>query len=547
MNYRAFPKMLCLALILTALMSCASAPRRMTVPTESTRAEIERHLVVINARDLSVLVSDEPLKTPELVRQFYYRRDYRPAWIYRSRLNKSAKALLKAIRSADEHGLRPASYHLAALDAILSAPDSDNAPQRAARDILLTDAYFTYSSHLAGLPLDSRDGRLMWRRHAEHQDPITRLETGLASRNFTKHIKSLSTQETGYQQLKAALIHYRQIAEAGGWPYVPPGPALRHGNTGDRVAMLRERLERSGDLEKNSGTVFDISVEDAVRRFQQRHGLRLTGRVNHKTLKTLNIPIETRIHQLKVNLQRRRWLPDQLGQRHILVNIPDYHLYFVEGEQAVLKMNVVVGRKTEAWRTPSLVSQFTHLILNPQWNVPRNIFKKELLKEIREDPEYLARNNMMVVPTSTKAKIDTANIDWSEITGDEEIRIVQRSGNGNSLGRVKFMFPNPYAIYLHDTRAKSLFKRHKRAFSHGCVRVAQPLELAEFLLKESSDWSRHEIISAIDGKKNQKVRLPEPINLYVQYWTAWVGENNEIQFREDIYKRDEWLSEILGL
>ncbi len=257
------------------------------------------------------------------------------------------------------------------------------------------------------------------------------------------------------------------------------------------------------------------------------------------------MPVESRIRQIKVNMQRRRWLPDQMGRRHVVVNIPDYELRFVDKNQPVLAMNVVVGKRSKDWKTPPLMSSVTHMILNPQWNVPPGIFKKELIHKIRKDPDYLKRQNMKVIKGRETVEIES--VDWENVNGNEGIRVVQRSGRGNALGTVKFMFPNPYAIYMHDTRAKSLFKRQKRAFSHGCVRVAEPLDLAEQLMASGGSWSRQKIVSEIGSGDRQTVRLPEPVNVYVQYWTAWADPNGDVQFRPDIYSRDSQVGQILGL
>lgn len=340
--------------------------------------------------------------------------------------------------------------------------------------------------------------------------------------------------------LDRTISSYRKIAEKGGWPVVPPGPKLQRGDEGERVTLLRKRLKASGDLKKGNGALFDENLDVALSRFQERHGLEPTGILDESTLTALNIPVEERIRQLEINQERLKEFKD-LGKRYVIVNIPDFRLKVIESGTLILEMRVVVGLKKE-WQTPLLSSQITYLILNPKWHVPPDIFKKEVLRKLREDPEYLAKENMVVLRTEGNPGeiADPATIDWNQIDPEApQLKIVQREGPGNSLGRIKFMFPNRYAVYLHDTPSKSLFKRRMRALSHGCVRVENPLELAEFLMKDDSSWTRESIEKAIRGGRNQTVTLPEKIPVYIVYLTAWVDEKGLVQFRDDIYGKDQ--------
>ncbi len=484
----------------------------------------------------SVYIAGSTIVAAPTVAAFYQGRSYVPAWHHKQRLSKHAKDLLQAISKIDELGLDPSRYHH---DAISTTQDL------VARELLLTDAYILYVTHIVGTNDDPRLKKLMWQRRGDEANVVYLLEEGLRSRSLKKHLSHLYPKESGHKKLQELLTKYRKIAARGGWSYVSPGGILRVGDQGPRVRELRERLKATGEI-SSGGDHFDSRTEAAVRKFQRRHGIAETGDVGKKTLAALNIPVEARIRQIAVNMYRRRMLPDELGNRHIVVNIPEFRLHLFEKERPILNMNVVVGKATKEWQTRPLVSEMTHLILNPRWNVPRSIFKKELLRKIKKDPSYLSRNNMKVIKTS-KNDLDISNINWAELKGNEDIRIVQRSGRGNALGNIKFMFPNPYSIYLHDTQAKSLFKRSHRAFSHGCVRVAQPLDLAETLLNPTREWSRHEITGAIASGVNRTVNLDEPVNLYVQYWTAWVDAEGQPQFRDDIYRRDTTVSHILGI
>ena len=340
--------------------------------------------------------------------------------------------------------------------------------------------------------------------------------------------------------MQKALADYRQIAAKGGWVTVPDGPPLVKGEIGERVALLRKRLSTTDDLTKGKGSdVFDDDLEAAVQRFQVRHGLEPDGTVAKETLAALNVPVEDRIRQLETGIERRKEM-GSFGDRYVVVNIPDFRLKVVDNGKPVLGMKVVLGQRKE-WQTPLLASRINYLILNPKWNVPDGIFEKELLRDIRNDPTYLARHNMAVIQTSgdKTGAVDASTIDWSQVNGKSpHLRIVQREGAGNSLGRIKFMFPNPYAVYLHDTPQKKLFARNMRALSHGCVRVENPMELAVYLMKDDPQWTRERIESAIASGRNRDVPIPSPIDLHIIYLTSWVDDQGQVNFRNDVYGRE---------
>jgi murein L,D-transpeptidase YcbB/YkuD len=351
--------------------------------------------------------------------------------------------------------------------------------------------------------------------------------------------------------LEQALQVYKDIAAKGGWPSVPPVSKLQKGDAGPAVTALRQRLAVTGDLAKNKkeGEAFDDDVERAVMRFQERHGFDPDGVAGKETLAALNVPAEERVRQLKIGLAARERLPAQLGDPAVIVNVPDYRLKVIDGGRKALEMKVVLGQRRQ-WQTPLLDSQIKYLILNPKWNVPDGIFEKEMIHHLRKNPEYIAKNNMVVlgnVDGKTQA-VDPATIDWTKVSArNPGYRIVQREGAGNSLGRIKFMFPNPYAVYLHDTPQKSFFKRQMRALSHGCVRVERPMDLAEYLLKDDPEWTRERIEKAIASRRNRDVPLPKPVDVHIIYVTTWVDDQGRVNFRDDIYGKDAELAAELGI
>jgi murein L,D-transpeptidase YcbB/YkuD len=308
------------------------------------------------------------------------------------------------------------------------------------------------------------------------------------------------------------------------------------------VAALRERLRLEDDLgpaAQQDTALFDEAVEQAVKQFQRRHGLSVDGVVSAATRAELNVRVERRVEQLELNLERWRWLPKDLGQRHIIVNIAAFELDVVEGEAVVLSMRVVVGRPFD--RTPVLSDTMRYLVLNPYWHVPRNIAVGELLPKVKRDPSYLARYKMRVFPSVglDDREIDPTTVDWSAIT-PARFRFLLRQDPGpqNALGRIKFMFLNKYHVYLHDTPARPLFEEAQRDFSHGCIRIEHPIELALYLLRQDPRWNRDALLRALDEAVDRTVPLPEPIPIHLLYWTAWADADGTIQFRRDLHGRD---------
>jgi len=340
--------------------------------------------------------------------------------------------------------------------------------------------------------------------------------------------------------LEEALDHYRQIAGQGGWPMVPHGPAMRQGDQGARVGVLRKRLAISDDLkdEGDNADLFDDSLEAGVLKFQARHGLVPDGVVGEKTLGELNQPIATRIAQLAANLNRCQPLPRRLSPRHILVNIADFTLTLYEEGEPALSMPVIVGRTYR--QTPVLNGRVSSLVLNPAWEVPHSIATHDLLPKIKKDPGFLRRLGFKVFRGwENGAEIAPESIAWAKLsTGRFPYRLRQEPGPANALGQVKFPFPNPQAIYLHDTPAQELFASETRTFSSGCIRLAQPIALAAYLLKGTPLADENRLREEIAKGKTKSIAIPEPIAIHVVYLTAWVNRDGDIQFRPDVYRRD---------
>jgi murein L,D-transpeptidase YcbB/YkuD len=360
--------------------------------------------------------------------------------------------------------------------------------------------------------------------------------------------------QSGDVRLQQALEWYRQLAEAGGWPVLPNGPTLRPGDRSERVVALRMRLQVSGDMPSPGSrqssqyntlpdaddTLFDDELEQAVRIFQSRHGLQVDGIVGPMTLAALQVPVEARIAQMVLNLERWHRNGQAFEDRYILVNIPAFTLDVVEYEHAVMRMRVIVGKPYQ--RTPTFHETMTYLVLNPYWEVPHNIAKREILPELHNDPTYLQKHNMKVIASwgPSVQVVDPATINWSVISShDLRYRFRQEPGIQNALGQIKFKFPNAFNVYLHDTSTPSLFAKPQRAFSHGCIRVEKPIDLAVYLLQDMPQWSRQQILATIAGNVQQRIDLRTPITVHIVYRTAWVDEDGSVQFRPDIYRYDK--------
>jgi murein L,D-transpeptidase YcbB/YkuD len=312
---------------------------------------------------------------------------------------------------------------------------------------------------------------------------------------------------------------------------VPEGPKLELGSSGPRVAALRARLGAEGDSD-----AFDAPLADAVRRFQARHGLDADGVVGPGTLAALNVPIAARIAQIRVNLERGRWYLHELDPTFVIVNVAGFEVYYLRDSKLVWSARAIIGKPFRA--TPIFRSRMTYLVLNPTWTVPPGILANDILPAQRRNPSYLAKKGLQVVDRNGRV-VPASSIDWSQATARRfPYNLVQPPGPENALGRVKFMFPNSHSVYLHDTPTRSLFEKSERAFSSGCIRIENPLELAALLLEGQKGWDRAAIDAALATGKTRTVTLERPVPVLLTYFTAWVDRGGELQLRRDVYGRD---------
>lgn len=500
---------------------------------ESTAGAIEE-FITSGQGSLAGQVDDERLFQ---IFTFYEGRNFKPIWTRDNGVKSKARVLLEALENAADHGLHPADYSTAE---IRERIDSDNPEILAELDLLLSMVFVEFAQDLSKGRVEP--SRLNSNVHIRPTapGPLYVIDGAEAADDLGPYIDSLAPASPRYWRIKEALARYRKIAAAGGWPSVPQGPVLKPGMEDDRIPVLRRRLAIEGDLPDGAeliGNTYDDVLEAAVKRFQERHGLSPDGVIGPDTLGQINEPAERRIEQLAINLERRRWMSDELGERFIFVNLADQYLKVVQmvgdREKTIHAARLVVGKPYHS--TPVFSEMMSYIVFNPYWHVPTSIANNEYLPLLRRDPEALARQNIRIF--SASGEVSPHAVDWNSVSRIP-YTLRQDTGEKNALGRIKFMFPNKFNVYIHDTPSKSLFAKDSRFFSHGCMRVQDPEQLAEVLLG-SQGWTMEKIKAQIASGEQRIVNLKTRIPVYVTYLTAWVNKDGTVNFRRDVYGRDK--------
>ncbi|WP_348766997.1 L,D-transpeptidase family protein [uncultured Salinisphaera sp.] len=573
-----FKRGLLAGLFALAVAGCSSAPDQATPPapasneaadsdTSSARADTQPGAGQTAAIKTALAdLSDDTVD--HAVVDYYQHHGHAAAWFdSQGAARDEIKTLLDALSRASRQGLVTADYGYDALARRIeqadTAPGPMDADTVAALDIRLSQAFVRYAVDLHQGRVGEGDLRPRWYEDLPPVDYAGALERATRDGDVDAALTELRPPHDGYTRLVKALADYRAIVDAGGWPEVPDGPLLETGVRDARVATLRKRLQASGDLTPGSETGhnvedgvnaletmdapqdgdtrsprYDAPLAKAVEHFQRRHGLKIDGKVGPGTRAALNVPAEQRVRQIEINLERWRWLPADLGERYVMVNIPEYRLRAYDNGRPALEMRVVVGESYDDRATPIFSDAMEYVVFRPYWNVPTSIAADEIVPEVRKNSGYLDQKDYEIVaeftPDAEVLPNTSENIDKVE-AGTLFVR--QRGGSHNALGLVKFMFPNQYAVYLHDSPAEQLFSRNERDFSHGCVRVQHPDQLAAFVLAGKPDWDTARIDSALHEEDRQRVDLEESIPVYLAYWTAFVDEAG-VNFRADVYDND---------
>lgn len=479
--------------------------------------------------------------------RFYEKRQYAPAWIEQGKPSDRARLLLLALQKAASQGLNPADYGVARIATLLERGDSPDA--LAELEVMLSHGALDYgrdlaTGRLAPMTIDSE--LYVEKREIDVLTLLGRLST-LPDPGI--ELAELPPRRAEYQRLIGALQYYRELAAAGGWQPVPVNDiSLKPGGNDERLPALRARLKVTGELPADAAapddpTLFDDATIAALKRFQTHHGLEPDGVLGKQTLLALNISAEQRVAQIAMNMERWRWMPIDMGASYILVNLAAFHLSIFDQGNVVHEARVVVG--TTSTRTPVFSRKMSYLEINPYWHVPAKIVRDEIFPKARKDPTYLAKQGYELLSdwSESAVTVDPKTLDWVHMTR-LPYRVRQIPGDKNSLGRIKMMFPNEFDVYLHDTPSKSLFNRANRSFSHGCIRVEHPFDVADMILRltGTTDWPRTRVDEVLASGQRTVVRLKKPIPIHISYVTVFVADDGSVNFRSDIYGRDRKLA-----
>lgn len=494
------------------------------------------------------------------LRQLYTQLFFVPVWMHEKQPSSSAKELFEQIKNDDTLNTLGKLYksNLALESAVMALyADNANVLEKIKLEFKISQLYQAYTNYvyfgsinwgafqarISNLMVN--DVRTEWTLYRPDANPILMLENAALGASLADELEKATPTQYRYKALKEQLIKYREIEANFGWEKVELHGILKKGQQSKGVESLRERLRVTGDYiacEKIAeDNTYDMCLQKAVKNFQKRNGLKPDGAVGSGTLEMLNKTIDERITTILLNLDRIKWLEKRETRLHIVINIPSFMLYFEENGKVIEKMRIVVGRPKNP--TPIFSNKVKTIVLNPYWNLPKSIVQKEMIPKLLKNPNAMKKRNIEI-RTGWGANASLVNpkaIDWREYLYSSYVpfRFAQLPGPKNALGKVKFLFPNKYAVYMHDTPAKSLFNRSKRAFSHGCIRLHKPRELLKTFAKFNTNVDLKKSQKILKGKKRDMISLKERVPIDVVYLTAWVDHDGQLQFRNDIYGYDE--------
>lgn len=472
----------------------------------------------------------------ETLLAFYQPREFMPLWVNGSGPLPKAELLLRTLNEAHREGLDNAAYNVTRIEQNWL---TKNPAALARLELLLSSAVLNYGRDMQVGRSSPNMLNPLWYIPVSEFDGAALLENLARSEDTADVLAALAPPHPDYRRLRSALAYYRQLAHAGGWPTIPDGPSLRLGGSDPRVPLLRRRLFIEGDLVldvNNEDPTFDEILKLAVERFQVRHGLKIDGVVGPATLAAMNVSIGLRIEQIKLNMERWRWLPRDLGERYILVNTAGFQLSVHEQGKMVRMMEVVAGRDDRP--TPIIAGSLHSVVFNPYWGPTPTIIIEDLIPKQLRDPTFMSSHKIRVYRNGKE--IDPRKVDWRKVNPDYLPYVLRQDpGPLNPMGRVKFLFSNNFNIYLHDTPQRRLFNRQERAYSSGCIRVSEAEWLAGYVLSGNTNgWDNVAVRRAIASRQPQTVALTTPLPIYLLYFTSWVGSDNRTQFRDDVYQLD---------
>lgn len=502
------------------------APRDTTITAKNAYSDL-----FLDSTQITKFISDKKLGIAgQRLKNFYKVRNYQFAWFTKEGLAEHARAfwnlqeshiMLSKDSFPVDQDLKKRMDKMIQQDTLITY----SAQEIADTELALTLSFFKYAQYAYAGKVDPEE--LSWHIPRKKVDEAELLDSLIAHKG--QHPETWEPVNQQYNLMRGKLRELDALEKAGGWQYISavPGKILRPGDSSSIISQLKKRLSAGGDYQSDDTSgLYTDSFLTAVNNARRQYGFNQDGIINTAFIDALNVPLRDRIRQVLINMERMRWLPREPAGSYILVNIPDFKLNLFEGPEKIFDIKIIVGKTAN--KTIIFNGMLKFIVFSPYWNVPPSIVRNEILPALRRNPHYLRQNNM-------------------ERTGfrDGLPEIRQRPGGDNSLGRVKFIFPNNYNIYLHDTPAKSLFQETKRTFSHGCIRLAEPRKLADYLLRNQPEWTPERITKAMHEDHETWVVLKQPVPVAVTYFTAWVSKDGLLNFREDVYGHDRKMEELL--
>lgn len=518
--------------ILRFILLVISLSPVQAISDDAFRDEILRRESAFNKQQ-SLSVGDTRLYGATFTFKLYGLNDHKPLWT-----DAAVRQLAQSIQAIEKDGLKPEDYLLGNLKQGTPARTAGKLPisKQVDLDLLHTEAFLraTYNLLVGKVDPESLDPDFNFSRSITGEN-VPMLLDKIRQGQIEQAFDWARPDHPAYARLKKGLEKYRAIAAAGGWQPIAAGPTLKPGQQGERVIQLKKRLSITGDYDgaDEHTPLFNDRLADAVEQFQRRHSLDIDGAVGKQTLEALNVPVEARIDQIRVSLERLRWYLHAATDEYLVVDIAAFKVYWIKDNERIWEEDVQVGKQYT--HTPVFKDKVRYLEFNPTWTIPPGIMKRTILPNLKKDPDYLDKKGYLLLKQDG-TEVDPASVDWASMNSMPYL-VRQPPGKNNALGLVKFMFPNKHAVYLHDTNHRELFNRAQRTFSSGCVRVNNPFDLAERLLADQAEWNSEKIEQVVASEKTTRVNLKKPIRIIIAYTTA-LSDGKTVSFRKDIYQRD---------
>ena len=493
---------------------------------------------------------EQPLHDVRQLLEFYESRDFERQWTHRDgSLNDTGDHLLTVLSNSRYLGLLPQDYHVDLIQQVSDQEKGSNHGKAIDLELLLTDGLMLYLKHSYQGKVNPREIHADWTMDGRTLNRLNTQQGQFTVEKLEAMLADSEPEHPDYSRLKA---YYRQLLERtrdNDIDFPPMTGLLKPGSQSPVLASVRQALSQLGINIKTDGNPesFDEQLKRGLMQFQQHHGLNDDGILGQRTYDLLRKIVNGDTSTVRANLERWRWLPTQIASDYLLVNIADFNLRLVRDNETVLSMSAIVGKPFRM--TPVMSEKMRYVVVNPSWSVPYTIASKDLLPKMRSNPDYFRQTGMQVFENwgQNQRTIDPATVDWNKVSARRfPYHLRQPPGPNNPLGRVKFMFPNPHSVYLHDTNDRTLFRKGERGFSSGCVRVSQPIELLYEIFRDHPRITRQSLDEILGQGKETSITLHQPLNVYIQYWTVWIDESGQPVYRNDIYERDARLLKALN-